>query len=219
MWQDGTVVSDMGQQHSEVRISDADRQAVVAALTKSTGEGRLSLDELEERMAGAYAAKTYGDLEPLLRDLPGGAAAVLPPPTTSPSTWTAPANWSGAGTPSQARTWPGSPTLPTRSTLPTRCGSRTRSTSPIWPDDQLARAPSEVPSCCGPFGGHRRDHPLRSSWIGYINVNAACWAIWAVGVAGSPHHALDGLWPIWVTVPWGLAKLRARGFRFSRAGR
>jgi len=55
-----------------IRVSDAERQAVVAALSKNATEGRLTLEEFEERTGAAYAAKTYADLEPLLRDLPEG---------------------------------------------------------------------------------------------------------------------------------------------------
>ena len=59
----------------ELRASDADRERVVAQLREAATEGRLDPAELEERVAGAYAARTYADLEPLTADLPGGAAA------------------------------------------------------------------------------------------------------------------------------------------------
>jgi Domain of unknown function (DUF1707) len=60
-----------------IRVSDAERQAVVAALSKNATEGRLTLKEFEERTGAAYAARTYADLEPLLRDLPEGHRAQL----------------------------------------------------------------------------------------------------------------------------------------------
>ena len=39
-------------------------------LREAAGEGRIGLDELDERLAAVYAARTYADLEPLTRDLP-----------------------------------------------------------------------------------------------------------------------------------------------------
>jgi hypothetical protein len=54
----------------DVRVSDADREAVVESLRKHAGDGRLSLDELTGRIDEAYKAKTVGDLEVVQRDLP-----------------------------------------------------------------------------------------------------------------------------------------------------
>lgn len=53
-----------------IRASDDDRERVVAALREQTAQGRLTLEEFEERMGAAYAAKTWDDLRPLTRDLP-----------------------------------------------------------------------------------------------------------------------------------------------------
>jgi hypothetical protein len=61
----------------EMRAADADRQAVADKLKVALDEGRLDLHEYDERLQQAYAAKTYGDLEALLTDLP--VPAVLPP--------------------------------------------------------------------------------------------------------------------------------------------
>lgn len=44
-------------------------------LTVAFSEGRLTLEEFSERTAGAYAARTATDLEPLTRDLPAPASA------------------------------------------------------------------------------------------------------------------------------------------------
>jgi hypothetical protein len=54
----------------EMRAADADRQAVADKLKKALDEGRLDLAEYDERLQQAYAAKTYGDLEGLLDDIP-----------------------------------------------------------------------------------------------------------------------------------------------------
>ncbi|HEY1821573.1 MAG TPA: DUF1707 domain-containing protein [Trebonia sp.] len=53
-----------------IRASDADREVVVATLREAYTAGRLTLDEFDERMAGAYASKTWGDLRKLTIDLP-----------------------------------------------------------------------------------------------------------------------------------------------------
>jgi hypothetical protein len=53
-----------------IRASDVDREAVVATLREAYTAGRLDLDEFDERMAAAYAGKTWGDLRALTADLP-----------------------------------------------------------------------------------------------------------------------------------------------------
>ena len=53
-----------------IRASDVDRDAVVATLREAYTAGRLTLDEFDERMADAYASKTWGDLRQLTIDLP-----------------------------------------------------------------------------------------------------------------------------------------------------
>lgn len=62
----------------ELRISDADRHRVAELLREAAGEGRLDLEELEERLGATYAAKTYGDLVPLTVDLPHVGATPAP---------------------------------------------------------------------------------------------------------------------------------------------
>jgi hypothetical protein len=54
----------------EMRAGDADRERLVEQLREHHAAGRLTLDEFEERMGQAYAAKTYGELRTLTRDLP-----------------------------------------------------------------------------------------------------------------------------------------------------
>jgi len=55
----------------ELRVSDAERSHVVNLLQKAIGHGLLSLDEFTERTDRALAAKTRGDLNAVLVDLPG----------------------------------------------------------------------------------------------------------------------------------------------------
>lgn len=64
---------------SQMRASDADRQKVAELLQRAHGDGRLDLVELDERLAAAYAAKTYGELVPLTADL-GGPGLPVPAP-------------------------------------------------------------------------------------------------------------------------------------------
>jgi hypothetical protein len=64
----------------ELRASDSDRQEVAVRLNTAVGEGRLGLDEFSDRIASAYRARTQGELEVLVRDLPttvGSGSAVV----------------------------------------------------------------------------------------------------------------------------------------------
>jgi Domain of unknown function (DUF1707) len=53
-----------------VRIGDADREAIAAQLREHYADGRLTLDELNERLDQTFAAKTRADLNVVLHDLP-----------------------------------------------------------------------------------------------------------------------------------------------------
>ncbi len=63
-----------------MRMSDADREKVAERLNRAVGEGRLTLDEFEQRMSGVLAARTFGEVEPYVADLPGGPVAPPPAP-------------------------------------------------------------------------------------------------------------------------------------------
>lgn len=87
-----------------LRASDADRDRIVEQLRRHTADGRLTMEEFDQRMSAAYAAKTYGELAGLTRDLPvdlgargaGGAAAFGTPADAVP-----PDGWAAAGTASR----------------------------------------------------------------------------------------------------------------------
>lgn len=64
--------------NSAKRASDADRERVVERLREAAADGRLDLDEFEERMGTAYQARTYGELDRLTTDLPDTADDALP---------------------------------------------------------------------------------------------------------------------------------------------
>lgn len=53
-----------------LRASDADRDRVAALLREHHAAGRLTADEFSERLTAAFAAKTMGDLDELMADLP-----------------------------------------------------------------------------------------------------------------------------------------------------
>ena len=60
------------------RASDADRDRTAAALSEHLAAGRLTQDEFDERLDKAYAAKTLGELDDLMADLPGTGLGQLP---------------------------------------------------------------------------------------------------------------------------------------------
>ena len=53
-----------------IRASDADRERVAAALREHLAAGRLTIEEFDERLDNAYAAKTLGELDQVMADLP-----------------------------------------------------------------------------------------------------------------------------------------------------
>jgi hypothetical protein len=72
--------------HGLMRVSDSDREQAAEVLREAAGHGRITMDELDERLEVAYAAKTYADLAVVTRDLPQAgqpAAAPARPGTVS----------------------------------------------------------------------------------------------------------------------------------------
>jgi hypothetical protein len=61
--------------YSLMRVSDSDRERAADVLREAAGHGRITMDELDERLELTYAAKTYADLAAVTRDLPGPAQA------------------------------------------------------------------------------------------------------------------------------------------------
>jgi hypothetical protein len=54
----------------DLRASDDDRERTAEQLRGAAAQGRITVDELEERLQAAYAARTQGDLAPIVADLP-----------------------------------------------------------------------------------------------------------------------------------------------------
>ena len=59
-----------GPRDRSVRVGDKERDAIGEILRKRHVEGRLDYDELQARLERAMAAKTYGELDELIADLP-----------------------------------------------------------------------------------------------------------------------------------------------------
>ena len=74
---------------SSLRASDVDREAVTERLRQAAGEGRLEPDELEERLHMALRARTYGELDRVLFDLPAKGTALTRVAVGLPSARTA----------------------------------------------------------------------------------------------------------------------------------
>jgi hypothetical protein len=63
---------------SELRASHDDRDRVVELLRVSAGDGRLTAEELDERLEQAMTARTYGELARLVADLPAQGSVAAP---------------------------------------------------------------------------------------------------------------------------------------------
>ena len=74
----------MTQPQPGIRISDADRERAAARLQQALAEGRITLSELEERLAVVYAARYAADLLPPFADLPGNEIVAVPPAAPAP---------------------------------------------------------------------------------------------------------------------------------------
>ncbi|MGH3314357.1 MAG: DUF1707 SHOCT-like domain-containing protein [Streptomyces sp.] len=62
----------------EMRASDAERERVAEVLRDALAEGRLGMDEFQERLDSTYQARTRGELVPIVRDLPQSGADSVP---------------------------------------------------------------------------------------------------------------------------------------------
>jgi Domain of unknown function (DUF1707) len=68
------------ERQPDVRASDADRELVAEQLSRHAAAGRLSAEELNERLDATYAARTHGELDELMRDLPTDAPSATVDP-------------------------------------------------------------------------------------------------------------------------------------------
>jgi len=68
-----------GATRAELRVSDADRSAVIDELRRHTGDGRLTLDEFEERVDEVLRSRTWAELDTTTRELPSLQPTSSPP--------------------------------------------------------------------------------------------------------------------------------------------
>ncbi|WP_327371970.1 DUF1707 SHOCT-like domain-containing protein [Streptomyces sp. NBC_01217] len=61
-----------------MRASDAERERVAEILREAVAEGRLEMEEFEQRLEAAYKARTHGELAPIVRDLPAPGTQLSP---------------------------------------------------------------------------------------------------------------------------------------------
>jgi hypothetical protein len=121
-----------------MRVGDAEREACAAQIREHYAAGRLTHEEMTERLESALSARTAADLAPLVQDLP-----TLPAPVRRAGVWAA-------------------------------------------------------------------------AWRHWAATSVIVWAIWGVGEATSGGH--QGLWPLWVSGPWG-AVILSRWLRFGQPRR
>jgi Flp pilus assembly protein TadB len=65
---------------ARIRAADKDRERIAAALGAHYAAGRLTLEEFQQRLDRAYAAKTLGELDGLMTDLPESDLSPRPGP-------------------------------------------------------------------------------------------------------------------------------------------
>jgi hypothetical protein len=118
---------------ARIRASDADRDRTAAALREHLAARRLTTEEFDERLDKACAAKTLGELDDLMADLPGTDLEQLPD--------------------ASLRRVAGSPPLPGRSSgsIETRRGRRPPAAGANVAHRTPGRTPARRPS--------RRRHP------------------------------------------------------------
>lgn len=89
----------------QMRVSDAEREATATELREHYAAGRLTLEELNERLDKAFAAKTRADLNALMADLPStrmggtgnGPGGARPADWSTGNDWSTGSGWNGGG--------------------------------------------------------------------------------------------------------------------------
>jgi hypothetical protein len=74
----------MTQRQHDLRASYADREQVLERLRRAAEEGRLRIDELEDRLSHALNARTHGQLDAILIDLAATKRTLIKHPTRTP---------------------------------------------------------------------------------------------------------------------------------------
>src|SRR5215471_3182910 len=68
----------------DLRASHEDRDRVIEVLRVAAGDGRLTADELDQRIEVAFSARTYGELAAITADLPAAGHGLAPVPAAGP---------------------------------------------------------------------------------------------------------------------------------------
>jgi class 3 adenylate cyclase len=142
----------------DVRIGDDDRQKVIDALSRHTGQGRLTLDEFAELAGRVYAARTRRDLDEVLAGLP--EEVDIRPPVAGRNVATVPAGGAGSSAPPEP-----TPSSPRRRFVAIMGGTAARGR---W------RAPGRITALA--FWGHVKVD-LRQAVIDERVVEVTAWAI------------------------------------------
>jgi hypothetical protein len=201
---------------NHIRASDHDRDAVVGALRDAYTEGRLSLEEFQERTTAAYAGRTWGDLRELTTDLPVQPAlgTDLPPgalPLDPLATGTgqgprpAPGMPPGQGMPGQGAPYPEHPPFSGR---PLYHGQPPYPYQPHPPQSAASGQPPEAGQQLQP--GPPGRPPQRARVVGPLVPIVAMWVLFALA-ARSDGGAIAFL--IAVVVLVALASVGRRGGR------
>jgi hypothetical protein len=120
----------------DMRVSQAERDEVVTELARHFADGRLTVEEYEERIEAALAARTGHDLAPLLADLPAPEPPAPRRPVANPS-----------GRPARPA-WPSARTIAIAAVIVLAIATGPWALWLLWPALVLTRG-------CGPISHHR----------------------------------------------------------------
>jgi len=81
----------------DLRVGDAEREAVAAELREHYAQGRLTLEDFERRLDASLTARTRSDLDELISDLPHTMPAGRPLPASGAAGWHQHGRGSGSG--------------------------------------------------------------------------------------------------------------------------
>ena len=186
-----------------MRASDSDRERIVEQLRKHAADGRLTMDEFEERMAAAYEAKTYGALSELTRDLPVDLAGGASGRSGGRSGSGNPGSWSGSARPVDvAGAGPGAG-------LDWRMNRHEMR-------HQLRMQMRQQAGRGGVAGRGRQAVGLAALTAGWVSISVLLSGVWLIaGIADGGNFGQ--FWPIWPIGIMGLLTV-VKGIRFFGAG-
>lgn len=81
----------------DLRVGDSEREAVAAELREHYAQGRLTIEDFQRRLDAALTARTRGDLDRLIRDLPHTMPSGRPLPASTAGNWRQHGRGSGYG--------------------------------------------------------------------------------------------------------------------------